>query len=34
MNEKLKIWDLFDKSVDQKKLSNSITKSSIKYNYL
>ena len=32
MNEKLKIWDLFDKSVDQKKLSN-ITKSSIKYNY-
>ena len=32
MNEKLKIWELFDKSVDQKKLSN-ITKSSIKYNY-
>jgi len=33
MNEKLRIWDLFDKAVDQKKLSNSITKSSIKYNY-
>ena len=33
MNEKLRIWDLFDKSVDQKRLSNSITKSSIKYNY-
>jgi len=33
MNEKLRIWDLFDKTVDQKKLSNSITKSSIKYNY-
>ena len=33
MNEKLRIWDFFDKSVDQKRLSNSITKSSIKYNY-
>ena len=33
MNEKLRIWDLFDKAVDQKKLSNNITKSSIKYNY-
>ena len=33
MNEKLKIWELFDKSVDQKKLSSNITKSSIKYNY-
>ena len=33
MNEKLRIWGLFDKAVDQKKLSNSITKSSIKYNY-
>ena len=33
MNDKLRIWDLFDKSVDQKRLSNSITKSSIKYNY-
>ncbi len=29
MNEKLRIWNLFDKAVDQKKLSNSITKSSI-----
>ena len=33
MNEKIKIWNLFDKSVDQKKLSNNITRSSIKYNY-
>ena len=33
MNDKLMIWDLFDKSVNQKKLSNKITKSSIKYNY-
>ena len=33
MNEKLKIWELFNKSVNQKKLSNNITKSSIKYNY-
>ena len=33
MNEKLKIWELFNKSVNQKKLSSNITKSSIKYNY-
>ncbi len=33
MNEKLKIWELFNKSVNQKKLSTNITKSSIKYNY-
>ena len=33
MNEKIIIWNLFDKSVDQKKLSNNITRSSIKYNY-
>ena len=33
MNEKLIIWDLFDETIDQKRLSNSITKSSIKYNY-
>ncbi len=29
----LEFGNLFDKAVDQKKLSNSITKSSIKYNY-
>ena len=33
MNEKLKIWELFNESVNQKKLSSNITKSSIKYNY-
>ena len=33
MNEKLRIWELFNKSVNQKKLSSNITKSSIKYNY-
>ena len=33
MNEKLKIWELFNKSVNQEKLSYNITKSSIKYNY-
>lgn len=33
MNEKLRIWNLFNKTVDQKKLSKSITESSIKYNY-
>ena len=33
MNEKNKIWELFDKSVNQKSLSKNITKSSIKYNY-
>ena len=33
MNEKIRIWDLFDETVDQKRLSNSVTKSSIKYNY-
>ena len=33
MNEKLKIWELFNKSVNQKKLSTNITKASIKYNY-
>ena len=33
MNEKLKIWELFNKSVNQKKLSSNITKASIKYNY-
>ena len=33
MNEKNKIWELFDNSVNQKSLSKNITKSSIKYNY-
>lgn len=33
MNEKLEIWELFNKSVDQKSLSKNITKASIKYNY-
>ena len=33
MNEKLRIWELLNKSVNQKKLSSNITKSSIKYNY-
>ena len=33
MNEKLRIWELFNKSVNQKKQSSNITKSSIKYNY-
>ena len=33
MNEKIEVWDLFNKSVDQKKLSNKITRSSITYSY-
>ena len=33
MNEKLEIWEVFNKSVDQKSLSKNITKASIKYNY-
>ena len=33
MEEKNNIWSLFNKSVNQKRLSQNITKASIKYNY-
>ena len=33
IDEKNKIWELFNKSADQKRLSKNITKASIKYNY-
>ncbi|MAX01950.1 MAG: hypothetical protein CMC42_03230, partial [Flavobacteriaceae bacterium] len=33
MDEKKDIWELFNKSVDQKTLAKKITKASIKYNY-
>ena len=33
MNEKKDIWELFNKSVNQKTLAKNITKASIKYNY-
>ena len=33
IDEKNKIWDLFNRSVNQKRLSKNITKASIKYNY-
>ena len=33
IDEKNKIWDLFNRSADQKRLSKNITKASIKYNY-
>jgi hypothetical protein len=33
MDEKKDIWELFNKSVDQKTLAKNITKASIKYNY-
>lgn len=33
IDEKNKIWELFNRSADQKRLSKNITKASIKYNY-
>ena len=33
IDEKNKIWDLFNRSANQKRLSKNITKASIKYNY-